>query len=93
MDRVGENLALIQGDIPYSLMSLLSVPYHRMGFLEDFSEIGFCMDADCYGVFILGGKNTTSLTSLVYPKNGSSVFEYQTDIQENPNPFPGYSAN
>lgn len=90
---VAENIAHIQGDIVTSLVNLMDVPYHRMGFLEDSRDIWFCTDASCYGVFEFGWNQISNASSFIFPKNGSNIYRYNELISENPNPFPWYSLN
>lgn len=91
-DNVSEDIAFVQGDIATALRWLMEIPYHRTGFLEDNKDIGFCLEKGCYGVFVLGGKQSSNVSRFVFPKNGKNVYNYGSEINETPNPFPWMSA-
>ncbi|EKD44756.1 MAG: Periplasmic protein [uncultured bacterium (gcode 4)] len=84
---ISESIAFNSWDIATALRLLIRIPYHRMSFLKDRKNIGFCLEKECDGIFVFGWKNTSQISHFIYPKNASNIYDYNSPINETPAPF------
>lgn len=84
---VSENIGWFRWDIVTALRWLFYVPYHRIGFLENRKDVGFCLEKECYGIFVFWGEQTSEITHFIYPKNRSNIYDYNNPVNEKPSPF------
>ena len=69
-----------------AIASLMYAPVHRRQFLApNEGEIGFCLEPECLGVVLTGGRLPQAAgkgAAMIYPPDGSVLYTYRERISE-----------